>query len=532
MEATPPFPDAGPARVGRGWEGPVPEEPVPEEPVPEGPERAGPAPPPDPAATLRTALLDSRNRWRDAALLVADLVLETDAEARIAFLAPERVLGHVADGLIGEPAARLLDLPDPAVLRPGLALRDLRIWARDAAGAGACLLASVAVLQDTAGHAIGLRIVARDVTAEEAAAGAAAQSLRRMEARDQVAARCFGLADPCRRIAALLEGLREALGLEAAAVLDLGEGPGLALASHVCGSLPDALLPLATAMAPGTSRFGPWREGPFAMLALDLPEDRRPVLAALRRVGERDWDADDRYMLGAVRDLLRPQLSAEWYGRRLEREAGTDALTGLLNRRAFVEGLERRLQRVAHGPRAAGALLFLDLDNFKPVNDERGHAAGDAALRRVAALVRDGVRPSDLVGRLGGDEFAAWLDGVDAEVAGMRAEVLLRLAAIELRDIGLPGRALLMSIGVAAIVPDEPEDAAAMLARADAAMYAAKRGGGARWALAAPPPPSGGNRPAPDQRQEFQRQDFPRPDSPRPDPPRHRATLADPEQRP
>ncbi|PZW39831.1 diguanylate cyclase (GGDEF)-like protein [Humitalea rosea] len=450
-------------------------------------------PPPDAAAALRLALLDSRNRWRDVALLAADLVLETDAAGRIAFLAPETVLGHVADRLLGEPAALLLDLPDPALLASGGAARDLRLWAHRADGGAACLLASAAALQDASGRAIGLRLAARDITAEDASASEAALSLRRMQARDQVADACLHAADPRRRIAALLEGVSAALGLAAAAVLDLGEGPGPAIASHLQGDLPDALLPLAAGLVPGSSRFLSPQGAPLALLALDLPEDRRPVLAALRRPGGRDWDADDHYMLAAMRDLLRPLLAVEWHARRLEREAGTDPLTGLLNRRAFVDGLERRLHRLARGGRLAGALLFLDLDNFKPVNDERGHAAGDAALRRVAGLVRDGVRPADLVGRLGGDEFAAWLDGADGAVGGMRADVLLRLAAIELRDVGLPGRPLMMSIGVAALgqtpglASDGAEDAAALMARADAAMYAAKRAGGARWQLAIPP---------------------------------------------
>ncbi len=440
---------------------------------------------------LRAALLDSRNRWRDAALLAADIVLETDAAGHLVFLAPDQVLGHVADHLIGEPAASLCALPDPRRLPEGRAMRDLRVWARRADGAQACLLLCAAALHDAAGRVVGLRATARDVTAEETAAAASARALRRLEARDGVAARAGRITDPRGRILAWLEGLRDSLGLVAAAVIDLGEGRSPPGTTHLCGTLPDEVLAQAADMPMGAVRHLRAQSqsphlGPLALLALDGPEERRPVLVALRRTGGRDWDADERHMLSEMALRMRPALGAEWRARALEHEAGTDPLTGLLNRRAFMDGLERRMERSVRNGRAGGALLFLDLDNFKPVNDERGHAAGDAALRHVALLVRDGLRPADLVGRLGGDEFAAWLDGVDEAIACRRAEALLLVATRELRDFGAPGRPLTMSIGIASIAAGTAEDGPAILSRADGAMYAAKRRGRACWDVARP----------------------------------------------
>src|SRR5581483_9052415 len=98
--------------------------------------------------------------------------------------------------------------------------------------------------------------------------------------------------------------------------------------------------------------------------------------------------------------------------RELRRLADQDALTGLLNRRGFLDGVQRELRRMQRAEER-GALLSLDLDNFKQVNDSAGHAAGDRVLRATADVLRQRLRATDVVGRLGGDEFAALLLDVD-----------------------------------------------------------------------------------------------------------------------
>lgn len=160
---------------------------------------------------------------------------------------------------------------------------------------------------------------------------------------------------------------------------------------------------------------------------------------------------------------------------RLERLSRTDDLTGLMNRRAFLVALQRRLRHLQRHNRS-GALLYLDLDNFKAVNDGRGHTAGDDLLRRIGAHLMAAIRAGDLAARLGGDEFALWLEEADAEGAAAKAESLRRLGQSLDREFGAPGRPFGFSIGAALSRPTDDE-AAALVARADAAMYAAKRTG-------------------------------------------------------
>lgn len=176
---------------------------------------------------------------------------------------------------------------------------------------------------------------------------------------------------------------------------------------------------------------------------------------------------------------------------RLERLSRTDDLTGLMNRRAFIDALQRRLRHLQRHNRS-GALLFIDLDNFKAVNDGRGHSAGDDLLRRIGAHLVAAIRAGDLAARLGGDEFALWLEEADAEGAEAKAESLRRLGRSLDREFGAPGRPFGFSIGTA-LSSQTDDEAAALIARADAAMYAAKRAGKGGVGFAPEPRPPAAN---------------------------------------
>lgn len=163
-----------------------------------------------------------------------------------------------------------------------------------------------------------------------------------------------------------------------------------------------------------------------------------------------------------------------------EAVAMTDPLTGLANRRAF----DAALARVCAG--AAGfALLHLDLDHFKQVNDRLGHAAGDHVLRCVAEILRAETRETDVVARLGGDEFTVLMStSLESAALGIAARIIERVAA----PIQFGGDAcqVAASVGVALSPPRSFPDPDALLRLADGALYAAKRSGRGRAVLADP----------------------------------------------
>ncbi|HUB99289.1 MAG TPA: diguanylate cyclase [Solirubrobacterales bacterium] len=158
----------------------------------------------------------------------------------------------------------------------------------------------------------------------------------------------------------------------------------------------------------------------------------------------------------------------------LEREASEDPLTGLKNRRRFNEDLQLAMAR-ARRERTMGALVMLDLDHFKRVNDTHGHLAGDRLIVEVATLLRRRTRESDVLARLGGDEFAVILPRCTVGEARLAAEAI----ATEIREHNPDGEPepVTASLGVAMFGDRPRTNIAAIVSEADTAMYAAKEGG-------------------------------------------------------
>ncbi|WP_129338065.1 diguanylate cyclase domain-containing protein [Cellulomonas endophytica] len=228
--------------------------------------------------------------------------------------------------------------------------------------------------------------------------------------------------------------------------------------------------------------------GAPAMLAVPLHHRGDVIGAALvAGAGPEDLDRDD---AGALRLLAAPfsaALAHAWAMEQAVREAATDALTGLPNRSAAILGLEHALARQdRHGGHVA--LLFLDLNGFKRVNDAQGHGAGDALLVQVAERIRRAVRAVDTPARYGGDEFVVVAEGLARPEDGHVLAARLREAVTGWYDLpGGPPARVGTAVGVALAHPEEAprplvERATALLVAADAAMYADKSGARVRAA--------------------------------------------------
>ncbi|HEX5173952.1 MAG TPA: sensor domain-containing diguanylate cyclase [Gaiellaceae bacterium] len=296
-------------------------------------------------------------------------------------------------------------------------------------------------------------------------------------------------------LAAVVQEASRLTGADAA-VVEIPDGDELVYraASGTAEAFVGLRLPSATAISGLALRTGE------TLVCDDSETDERVDLETCRRVGARSLvvvplrhDAQTSGVLKAYRaspNAFRPEhvriltLLADMIGsalaraellEKLHRLALTDELTGLANRRSWNDHLEHALAR-ARRSGAPLSLVVLDLNGFKQVNDEQGHAAGDRLLRTVSACWSSVLRDSDILGRIGGDEFAVILDQADASVAARIAE---RLAA------SLPAGAVTAASGTATW--NRREDAEGLLSRADSAMYEQKEEReGARYAVLSP----------------------------------------------
>ena len=158
--------------------------------------------------------------------------------------------------------------------------------------------------------------------------------------------------------------------------------------------------------------------------------------------------------------------------REAEKLADHDVMLPVLNRRAFMVELSRVIAFGRRYSEPAG-LAFLDIDNFKQINDTFGHAAGDAALRHLVDTLKANVRETDVVGRLGGDEFGVILVRSDEASSQAKAKALALL--LTLHPLMMDGVEIPMSISVGAVALDGTQEPHQALAEADQAMYASKR---------------------------------------------------------
>ena len=437
---------------------------------------------------IRDALMQSRRRWQHLVGLATDLAFETDARGRFVFITPDTVLGWPSSSLIGQSSENLIGDDVAATVNPfcpKLEIRRQRTWISCADGSQVLVAISALPLHDAAGRVVGARGVGIDMTDQDAGSLEIASRLRRGQMLHYILTQVKRETEVGSMMDAGLGALVHALGAEgAAAVGAVAEGSDIALL-HESGRGATAVLQAAAeVIASGGLEPGRATTADGRMLLAAGCETRSGLPAGLaiwRTAGSRPWTQEDMTLTRAAVCIVRMVLEHEALQREMTLQARTDPLTGLLNRRAFLEEMRRQVARLDREAEP-GTLMFVDMDAFKLVNDRLGHGVGDEVLVHLANVLRKLVRPFDLITRLGGDEFAVWLSGADHMTAAERADYLCKTAPEELQAL-LPEAfpKLGVSVGIATRRAGSHESIEELTRRADMAMYEVKRSGRRHW---------------------------------------------------
>nr|WP_298682625.1 diguanylate cyclase [uncultured Dongia sp.] len=431
---------------------------------------------------LRGALIDSRQRFKDLIEAAADFTWEVDADGAFAFVSGPLAMGYAPSELIGRKPQEFALAEDAGDAFAPTALGahgGTEIWMRAEGDRPICLLVQGQPLAQD-GPFRGARGLARDITAQKARETELAEARHRERLVVHLLRSLRRTIEPSAAIATALNTAIQAVGAEIGSVGRFAAGDGSSgdilenLGGHATPA--DPILIQAAMHAPEGVAIS--QDGQRIGLAFLCRHEGRKVGALLlwRDIARGDWLADDLFLLGELAEQLAVLIEQLKGHEQLQHLSTTDALTGLLNRRGFEGTLARSVERARH-ERRGGALIYVDLDNFKQINDRFGHAQGDAVLVATAEILRTQMRVRDPVGRLGGDEFVAWLEEVDRAEAVAKAEAL-QAAAKDLARFA-PGceKPLGFSIGIAMLRHDDSDSLDALMARADEAMYRIKHGG-------------------------------------------------------
>ncbi len=437
------------------------------------------------------ALVESRRLFKDLVMCSSDFAWETNEEGAFGFVSPRGALGYTVGELNGRLAYQMLDRmqgePEIFPFDSRVRLEDAEVHMLGADGSTVCLLVSCVPVFAETGEYRGSRGVCRDVTETRNRDAELARVRGREDLLGSIVESIRSEVTPSAMLGAAAEATAQALRARHCWILR-GGVDGFSIAADDGG---DAGPPPEEAQQEAILHLQRTTGGTAIRVATnDLViiaagaryQDRvNGGIAVAREISGDPFDDDDASLVADVADRLGIAMEQIANTELLERLSRTDELTGLLNRRAFTEEVARRLEHHRRTGRP-GAILYLDLDNFKLVNDLHGHQRGDEAIRTVASMLQSGSRIGDLAARLGGDEFGLWLEDASLAAAIAKAQAILDESDRLRSHSADADHPLGLSIGISISAPDE--DMSRLLARADHAMYQVKRAGKGGFAVA------------------------------------------------
>jgi len=431
---------------------------------------------------LRSALVESRQRYKDLVEVSSAFAWEVSEKGTFSFVSPEGALGFTPDDMIGHhPEEFVIDAEQyqPLPFYSDRPMESVEIWMTSASGKDACVVVSCLPLSGEGGEWHGARGICRNVTEEREREAALRSAQEREYLLGYIVNSIRDELDPLNMLTNAATATAQALGASGCRIYRKTVKGKYNIAAQYgetdnIKGLEEFLEEIGDEIAPHPVDIGPWR---VLATSTHYRHSINGGICIWKPLETEDWDDNYHILIGDVANQIGIANEQIANHERIVNLSRTDSMTGLLNRRAFFEEeLPRRFKRLEHNQQGA-ALFYLDLDNFKLVNDVHGHQRGDEAILCLRDMMVEFSRPGDALVRMGGDEFALWMDGMSTDVMITRVEEMIEASKCLLEYSGDDDHPLGVSIGVALYDHGSGEDLEALVARADSAMYSVKRAG-------------------------------------------------------
>ncbi len=438
---------------------------------------------------LTNALVDSRQMFKDLVSCSTDFAWETDNNGNFIYVSPKGILGYTAFELNGRNAQEMIIGAETRNPFDTLdKVTEMELWLKRADGSMACLLVSAVPVLDSHATWQGARGVCRDITHIREKEALLRRTNKREHILNKIISTIRNITSPADMMENALKAAMEGIKADYACILEKTSGGGgdfTAAVRQEQGTLPDQDLIYTLCLkarevwqncGKNIGKTQIFQLGTLQVMMGITSHHAKDNGAIFLIRQKNDWQDAEIHLFNGITTHLGIAIEQVITHKELERRAFTDDLTGLLNRRAFTTEVTKRIKSQVRN-RTTGALLYIDLDNFKNVNDTKGHAHGDRILQELARIINENIRIGDYSARLGGDEFAIWLDDVSAEDAMLKSRKFIAAGSQLAQIAGVTGPQLSISVGLALCRPDNPQTFDDLMKNSDDALYQAKSAG-------------------------------------------------------
>jgi diguanylate cyclase (GGDEF)-like protein/PAS domain S-box-containing protein len=448
---------------------------------------------------LTKALVDSRKMFKDLVECSSNFAWETDMTCCFKYVSSNGILGYSAYELNGKNARDLI--VDSSGKNPFDTLdkiQNMEIWMQRADGSKACILVSSVPIIDNNSAWQGARGICHDITEKKEHEAI----LRKIKKREQILNRITSsfrdALETKEMLEATIQSTMDGIPAVHCAILQMNEQEGgrtIAELKHHAGieienEVLYNLCQKSVKIWQDPSQAKPIPailetvKGLNILMGITHHHGKiNGTLLLFRNEEQPPWSSDDLLLFNGIISQLGLAMEFMKSQEALIKLSHTDELTGLLNRRAYNNEVNKRIIHQRRSGKSS-ALFYIDLDNFKSVNDTKGHARGDTILQKFAQILNDNIRIGDYAARLGGDEFSIWLEEITEEDAEKKAKSILSAMSQLQKIVGNTGPKISISIGITMSHPKDKLKINEIYERADTALYTVKESGKNNYAFA------------------------------------------------